>query len=80
MAAQTFDEAIAWHLDAHIMGASLPVIEVSDPLTVNVDGYEFLMQNCTHDLSFRIFHLLIRITDQEGDKICIFGIHSVPNS
>ena len=44
---QTLDEAVAWNLNAHVMG-TLHSMYDDHQLKEPPAGYEFLMQNCTY--------------------------------
>jgi len=50
-----FDEAVGWNLQAHVMGR-LPCLLFRLCVLLEIipclDGYEFLMQNCVHNLHF----------------------------
>ena len=47
---KALDEAIAWNLNAHVMGMPLGQSSYScQTLNANAGGYEFLMSNCEFD-------------------------------
>ncbi len=41
--------------------------------TFELDGYEFLMQNCASLFIFSLESVLRSSADHSGDRICIFG-------
>ena len=55
-------------------GYCLPFIVQVLILTFSSDGYEFLMQNCSfHAPAVIMFTDHSLLTDEAGDRICIFG-------
>lgn len=71
---KTVDTAIAWNLDAHVMRACrISAVRLNLTLSLSQRATSFLCKTVRLIDVFIERLVLTCITDQAGDKICIFG-------